>query len=62
MAKMRKGPVNTVVEEAAEFSQMVLRPRARETDEEGMLPRELIREMGERGYLGATMPDKHGGL
>ena len=51
-----------IVDEAAEFARTVLAPRARENDENGAFPRDLIKQMGERGYLGATIPEKHGGL
>ena len=46
-----------VVEEAAEFARTVLAPRARENDEKGIFPRDVLAQMGERGYLGATLPE-----
>jgi alkylation response protein AidB-like acyl-CoA dehydrogenase len=51
-----------LVEEAAQFARTVLAPRARENEEKGGFPRELVAQMGERGYLGATLPRSHGGL
>lgn len=51
-----------IVEEAARFARTVLAPRARENDERGAFPRELLAQMGERGYLGATVPREQGGL
>lgn len=51
-----------LVEEAAQFARTVLAPRARENEEKGGFPRDLVAQMGERGYLGATLPRSHGGL
>jgi len=51
-----------LIEEAAEFARTMLAPRARENEDKGGLPRDLIAEMGNRGYLGATLPREHGGL
>jgi len=51
-----------VVEEAADFARTVLAPRARENDEMGVFPRDVLSQMGERGYLGATLPQAYGGL
>jgi len=51
-----------VVDEAGDFARTVLAPRARENEESGVFPRNVISQMGERGYLGATLPQAHGGL
>jgi len=51
-----------VVEEAGEFARTVLAPCARYNDEEGVFPRDILAQMGERGYLGATLPEDQGGL
>jgi alkylation response protein AidB-like acyl-CoA dehydrogenase len=51
-----------IVEEAAEFARTVLAPRARENDEKGVFPPDVLSQMRERGYLGATLPQEHGGL
>ncbi|MBX9606757.1 MAG: acyl-CoA dehydrogenase family protein [Gammaproteobacteria bacterium] len=51
-----------IVDEAAEFARTVLAPRAQENDEKGVFPREVLKQMAERGYLGATVPQEYGGL
>ncbi len=51
-----------IVEDAAEFARDVLAPRARENEEKGVFPRDVLAQMGERGYLGATISQAHGGL
>lgn len=51
-----------IVEEAVEFARTVLAPRARENEEKGVFPRDVLSQMRERGYLGATLPQAHGGL
>ena len=51
-----------IIAAAAEFSRDVLRPRARENDETGVFPRDVLRQMGSLGFLGATLPLKYGGL
>lgn len=51
-----------VVDEAADFARTVLAPRARENDETGVFPHDVLSQMGERGYLGATLPQEYGGL
>ncbi len=38
-----------------------LAPRAREIDEKGEIPSEILREMGERGLLGITISKEYGG-
>lgn len=51
-----------IVASAAEFARDVLRPRARENDETGVFPADVLRQMGGLGFLGATLPEKFGGL
>lgn len=46
---------------AREFARKKLMPRAREIDTNQEIPRELIKEMGELGLLGMTIPEKYGG-
>jgi alkylation response protein AidB-like acyl-CoA dehydrogenase len=50
-----------LVEEAREFAQAVLRPRAGEFDERGGVPLDVLREMGARGFLGSILPPEYGG-
>ena len=51
-----------IVDEAAEFARTVLKPRARENEASRVFPRDVLAQMGEKGYLGATVPREHGGL
>lgn len=51
-----------IVDKAAEFARTVLAPCAQENDEKGIFPREVLKQMAERGYLGATLPQEYGGL
>lgn len=44
------------------FVDREIRPRAAEFDRNGAIPRDLIREMAERGYLAAPFPSEFGGL
>jgi alkylation response protein AidB-like acyl-CoA dehydrogenase len=53
---------NRIVEEAGEFARAVLAPASRENEEKGVFPRDVLSQMGERGYLGATIPETLGGL
>lgn len=47
--------------EIREFCEKVLAPVAAETDREEKLPREVLSEMGKRGYLGIPYDKKYGG-
>ena len=47
---------------AKDFAEKRLYPRAEEFDEKGITPPELIRECGELGYFGFTVPEEYGGL
>lgn len=51
-----------LLEDARRFAKEHVAPLAARIDAEGSLPRELIRELGSRRYLGATFPAAHGGL
>ena len=44
-----------------EFAQGEIAPRAREIDEQGEFPHDLIRQMGELGLMGLPFPEKYGG-
>ncbi len=47
---------------AKDFAEKRLYPRAEEFDEKGITPTQLIRERGELGYFGFTVPEEYGGL
>ena len=49
-------------EMAREFADKRLYPHALEYDEAGAVPPELIKEIGELGYLGFTVPEEYGGM
>jgi alkylation response protein AidB-like acyl-CoA dehydrogenase len=46
---------------AREFAESEIRPRAIELDREERYPREIMDELGERGYTGLTLPERYGG-
>ncbi|HXF49949.1 MAG TPA: acyl-CoA dehydrogenase [Verrucomicrobiae bacterium] len=50
-----------IQETAREFAQKKLFPRALEFDAEEKLDLNVIREMGELGFLGITIPERYGG-
>jgi len=51
-----------VLEEARTFADQEIRPRALEFDQKGILARDLITKMAEKGYLVASLPERYGGL
>ena len=48
--------------EAREFAQDIIKPRARELDQAGEHPTDIINELSDLGYTGLTIPDAQGGL
>ncbi len=50
-----------VQEVAREFAEKKLKPRAEEFDVEATMDPELIKAMGELGFLGMTLPEQYGG-
>jgi len=50
-----------VRETARTFADEVLGPRARETDEREEFPADIVKQMGELGFLGLPFPEKYGG-
>jgi butyryl-CoA dehydrogenase len=46
---------------ARDFAREKVLPRAREIDEQGTIPRELIAEMASLGFLGIYVPESYGG-
>ena len=46
---------------ARDFAREKVLPRAREIDEQGKVPRELIAEMASLGFLGIYVPETYGG-
>jgi alkylation response protein AidB-like acyl-CoA dehydrogenase len=50
------------VEEAREFAQKEIRPRARDLDRKGEFPRDLIDGLAERGFLLPSVSGEYGGL
>ncbi|MBD3299611.1 MAG: acyl-CoA dehydrogenase [candidate division Zixibacteria bacterium] len=47
---------------ARDFANKRIYPNAEHWDKEGKLPDEIIRELGELGYLGMTIPEAYGGM
>ncbi|HEY3216836.1 MAG TPA: acyl-CoA dehydrogenase family protein [Candidatus Eisenbacteria bacterium] len=50
-----------VREMARKFADQVVAPRARELDEKEEFPADIVRQMGELGFLGLPFPEQYGG-
>ena len=50
-----------IMESAREYAQSRLEPRALEGNQDEVFHKEIAREMGELGLLGATIPEEYGG-
>ncbi len=50
-----------VREMARKFADEVVAPRARELDESEEFPADIVRQMGELGFMGMPFPEKYGG-
>ena len=50
-----------VREMARKFADEVVAPRARELDEKEEFPLDIVKQMGELGFLGLPFPEKYGG-
>ena len=48
-------------ETVKKFTEKEIKPRAREIDEKGKIPRELIDQIAELGFLGISIPEEYGG-
>ena len=46
---------------AREFAEKEIMPVARENDEQGKFPAEIVRKMADVGFLGAAIPEEYGG-
>jgi len=51
-----------VIKEAKRFAEERLAPKVEELDEKGQVNFAALKELGELGYLGITVPDKFGGV
>ncbi|MGQ4892210.1 MAG: acyl-CoA dehydrogenase family protein [Candidatus Njordarchaeia archaeon] len=52
---------NLIRENAREFVKTEIVPIERKMDQENWYPRELLRKLGEMGFLGADVPEEYGG-
>jgi len=50
-----------VQQTARDFADRVLKPRAAEFDRTGSIPREVLSQMAELGFMGMLIPEEHGG-
>src|SRR5437870_4316981 len=50
-----------VREMARKFADEVVAPAARERDENEEFPADIVKQMGELGFMGLPYPEKHGG-
>ena len=59
---MTKERQQQIVDEAREFAAVKIRPFAKAFEDNEAIPESLIAELGEAGYLGASLPEEYGGL
>ena len=52
---------NLIKENAREFTKTEIAPIERKMDQENWYPRDLLRKLGEMGFLGADVPEEYGG-
>jgi len=50
-----------VLDTARDFAQKKVKPLARELDQSGRFPSELVKEMAELGLMGIYVPEQYGG-
>jgi butyryl-CoA dehydrogenase len=50
-----------ILETAQEFAKREVAPKARELDETGRFPTEIIGQLGEMGFMGMMVPEEYGG-
>lgn len=50
-----------LISKANEFANDVLRPRAQSIDSDGGIPKDIVQQMGELGFLGCALPEQYGG-
>lgn len=48
-------------EEVRRFAEQVVKPIAKDTDAKGIFPRDAIRQAGEMGLMGVSVPEEYGG-
>ena len=48
-------------ETVARFAQSVLAPVASKIDQEGKIPREIVDQLSENGFMGIFVPEEYGG-
>jgi len=51
-----------MIDTARKFAEQQLKPHAAEWDQQGTMPLDHIRKLGELGYMGMTVPDTYGGI
>src|SRR6516164_2492632 len=50
-----------ILQTAREFSRREIAPKAKELDETGRFPAELIKQLAEMGFMGMMVPEQYGG-
>lgn len=50
-----------VIEQVRNFAQSEIAPKAKEIDETGRFPTELVQQLGEMGLMGMMVPEEYGG-
>ena len=54
--------LQAIYDQTVEFVQKEVTPHGDQWEEDGKVPREVLRQMGELGMLGLRVPEEHGGL
>src|SRR6478736_3983096 len=50
-----------LLEQVHSFAQDVIAPKAKENDETGHFPTEIVKQLGEMGLMGMMVPEEYGG-
>lgn len=59
---MAKADLATLVQQAAEVAETIVRPEAARVDRDGQWPEQAIRALQSKGLAGLAVPTEHGGL
>ncbi|MEM7273429.1 MAG: acyl-CoA dehydrogenase family protein [Actinomycetota bacterium] len=54
--------LQAIYDQTVEFVTNEVAPKGEQWEEDGKVPREILRQMGELGMLGLRVPEQHGGL
>lgn len=61
LAEVKNENLRLIEESAREFAERVIRPKVMEWDEAQTFPVDVMKQMGELGFLGVLVPEEYGG-